>query len=252
MTIFDITIFWLHIAPSYYWLMYALWFGLWYYIVNKRWLIKWELLDSLLFYVFMWVILGWRLWYILFYNLNYYIDNYLDILKVWEWWMSFHGWVIWVVIAMILFARKNSISFYKVADEVCAILPIWIWFGRIWNYINKELLWFSPYNWWFAVEQNNIYYFPSPLLEALLEWLVLYIILNYFYHKKRSDWQLASLFLIFYWIFRLLVEIFFRMPDSHIWYIFKYFTMWEILTIPMIIIWILFYIKLDNKKNNVL
>lgn len=152
---------------------------------------------------------------------------------------------------MILFAKKNNISFYKVADEVTAILPIWIWFGRIWNYLNKELLWFTPYNWFLAVQKNNVYYFPSPLLEALLEWLVLYFILFYFYKRERSDWQLASLFLIFYWIFRLIVEIFFRTPDSHIWYILTYFTIWEILTIPMIIIWLYFYIRLDNKKNKV-
>ena len=249
MTIFDINIFWLHIAPSYYWLMYALWFALWYYIVKKRWIIKWDLLDDLLFYIFLWVIWGWRLWYVLFYNFNYYINNIIDILKVWEWWMSFHGWVIGVIIAMILFSRKNNISFYRVADEVTAILPIWIWLGRIWNYLNKELLWFSPYNWLLAIQKNNINYFPSPLLEALLEWLVLYIILYYYYKRKRSNWQLASLFLIIYWIFRLIVEIFFRTPDSHIWYILIYFTMWELLTIPMILFWLYFYFKLDNKKN---
>ena len=251
MQIFDITFFWIHIVPSYYWLMYAIWFFGWYLIIKKRNIsnkknkvgfLNLNLLDDLLFYIFFWVILWWRLWYVLFYNFTYYTNNLLEILKIWEWWMSFHGWVIWVILAMIIFSRKNKLNFYKLADEVTAILPIWLWFGRIWNYLNKELLWFSNYYWPFSVNWR----FPSPLIEALLEWLVLYIILNYIYKKKKFDWQIASLFLIFYWIFRIFVEVFFRSPDSNIWYIYWYFTMWEILTLPMIVFWIYYYYKTKN------
>ncbi len=209
-------------------------------------------MDDLLLYVFIWVILWWRLWYILFYDLSYYLANPIDLVKTWEWWMSFHGWVIWVVLAMYFFSKKHKIWFLKLADEICYTLPIWIWLWRIWNYINKELLWFSPYDWPLAVYINSVWYFPSPLLEAFLEWIILFLILNYFYRKKKEwkwwlkDWQIWALFLIFYAIFRLFVEIFFRMPDSQIGYIFWFLTMWEILSIPMLLVWIYYYVKLNK------
>jgi phosphatidylglycerol:prolipoprotein diacylglycerol transferase len=259
MKIFDITIFWIHIAPSYYWLMYALGFLFWYYIIKKRKVISEKILDDLLIYIVWWVVLGWRLWYIIFYDFTYYLNNPFDILKVWNWWMSFHWWVIWVIIAMILFSKKYKLNFYKLADQITLVLPIWLGLGRFWNYLNKELLWFSNYYW----PLNVNWRFPSPLIEMLLEWIILFIILNFVYKTspqpsplkgdwvatKWFDWQIASLFLILYWVFRIFVEAFFREPDEFIWYIWKYFTLWEIYSLPMIIIWIYFYIKLwKNEK----
>lgn len=287
MTIFEINIFWINFAPSYYWLMYAIWFLAGYFIILRRdalisyidmvWIpplrasgtpfgkgrkteMK-DLMDNLFLYIFVWVVLGGRLGYVLFYDLGSYISAPLAILKVWEWWMSFHWWVIWVLIAMIWFAKKFKISFLKLADQIILVLPIWLWLGRIWNYLNQELLWYSWYEWIFAVYKNWVGYFPSPLLEAILEWLVLYIILNTIYYinnknnnktqnqkKYGFDWQIATLFLIFYAIFRILVEMFFRTPDSQIWYIFWYFTLWELLSLPMFIAWVIIYFILKNKK----
>ncbi len=266
MYIFKLQLFWLTIAPTYYWLMYVLWFVYW-YITVKRWLkLSHKKMDDLLLYIFIWVILWWRIGYILFYDLSYYIGNPSNLIKIWEWWMSFHGWVIWVVLAMYFFAKKykksilnnkldlnpqTSKAFLKLTDEVCRSLPVWLWLGRLWNYLNKELLWYSPYDWPFAVYINSVWYFPSPLLEAILEWLVLFLILAYFYKKKNTewkiqDWQVASLFLIFYAIFRIFVEIFFRTPDPQIGYIFWFLTMWEILTFPMLIVWIYYFVKLSK------
>jgi phosphatidylglycerol:prolipoprotein diacylglycerol transferase len=246
MTIFELDIFWIHLAPSYYWLMYAIWFLSWYYIILKRWFLNAEKLDNLFIYIFAWVVLWWRIWYVIFYNLEYFLANPSHILSFWEWWMSFHGWTIWVIIAMIIFSKRNKTNFYKLADQITAVLPIWLGLGRIWNYLNKELLGYSPYNWPLNIDWK----FPSPLVEMLLEWIILFIILNFVYKKRKFDWQVASLFLIFYWIFRIFVEAFFRMPDKHIWYIWKYFTLWEIYSLPMIIFGLYFYFKLKNQKNN--
>lgn len=267
MYIFKFELFWLTIAPTYYWLMYALGFLI-VYLLIKKWLkISYKKMDDLLLYSFFGVILGWRIAYILFYDLSYYINNPSDLYRLWEWWMSFHGWVIWVILAMYFFNKKYNVWFLRLADELCYSLPIALFLWRIWNYINKELLWFSPYDWPFAVYINSVGYFPSPLLEALLEWLVLFVILHFSRNIKNkydknfllkfkkyrfssllpvNNWQIAALFLIFYSLFRLLVELFFRMPDSHIWYIFWYFTMWEILTLPMLILWIYYYLKLKK------
>lgn len=245
MYIFDITIFWINITPSYYWLMYTIGFLGWFYIIQNRKIINKKNMDDLLIYIVLWVVLWGRIGYILFYNFNSYINNPLEIFKIWEWWMSFHGWVIWVIIAMILFSRKFKINFYKLADQVTAVLPIWLWLGRIWNYLNKELLGFS----WYSGPLSINWRFPSPLVEMFLEWIILFIILNLIYKKKQFDGQIASLFLIFYWIFRIFVEAIFREPDIHIWYIWNYFTLWEIYSLPMIIFWIYFYIKLNKIKR---
>ena len=267
MSIFEITIFGFNIAPSYYGLMYVIGFIIWYQIIkirlfskksvpfvtknNKKFIEKEsrlkihksasEYMDSLLFYIFLWVILGWRIGYILFYNFNQYLDSPLDILKVWEWGMSFHWWLLWVTIALYLFSKKNKISLFALSDEIAAVVPVWLLFWRIWNYLNKELLGYSDYFWPLAVKVWNISYFPSPLLEALLEWLILFLLLNYIYLRKKFHWQIAALFLIFYWVFRILIEVFFRTPDSHIGYILPYISLGTLYSLPMCIAGIILY-----------
>lgn len=267
MYIFKINIFWLTLSPTYYGLMYALGFLI-AYILIKKWLkLSYKKMDDLLLYCFLWVILWWRIAYIIFYDFAYYINNLDNLYKLWQWWMSFHGWVIGVILAMYFFNKKYNVWFLKLADELCYTLPIALFFWRIWNYINKELLWYTPYDWPLAMYINSVWHFPSPLLEAFLEWILLFIILYYARKIKqnnnkgfkikffkpwwysllpKNNWQIAALFLIFYAIFRLFVEIFFRMPDTQIWYIFWFLTMWEILTIPMLIIWTYYFIKLNK------
>jgi phosphatidylglycerol:prolipoprotein diacylglycerol transferase len=77
------------------------------------------------------------------------------------------------------------------------------------------------------------------------------LILNliYVYKKNLKPWQIGSLFLVFYSIFRIFVEIFFRLPDKNIWYIFSYFTMWELLSLPMLLFWIYYYFRLKIKTK---
>ncbi|PID87390.1 prolipoprotein diacylglyceryl transferase [Candidatus Gracilibacteria bacterium] len=254
MTIFDLNIFGIHIAPSYYGLMYAIGFISGYLIIKKSRLQDYfkndkenKRIDSLLFYIFLGVIIGGRFGYILFYDIGYYIENISEILKIWKGGMSFHGGVIGVIIAMITYSRRKKISFFEIADEVTRILPIGIGAGRFGNYLNKELLG-KEYSGFLSVEKDGISYFPSPLVELILEGIILYIILNYFYKKKHKKGQIASLFLIFYAIFRIIVEIFFRTPDPQIGYLFGFMTMGIILSLPMLIIGIFFYYYLGKTK----
>lgn len=240
MYIFEVNIFWITIAPSYYWLMYVLSFLVWLYILKRRKIISLDKLEDLFFYVFLGVFLWWRLWYILFYNPSFYISNPLDIFKVWEWWMSFHGWFLWVLIASYLFCRKNKLSYLTLMDELAIIFPIWLFFGRIGNYINKELLWY-PYAWPLAVVTEKGSFFPSPLVEAFLEWIVLFVILYYLMKKRAFLWQISALFLIFYWIFRISVEVFFRTPDAQIGYIFSWVSLGTLLSLPMVFVWLYLY-----------
>lgn len=249
MYLFNIELFWITISPSIYGFMYALSFLIGFYILKKRWFFNKDQLDDIFLYVFVWVILWGRFGYTFFYNLDYYQNNLLDVFKVWEWGMSFHGWVLGVILAMIIYSIRNKQNFYKVADEICAVLPIWLWLWRLWNYANSELLGYSGYNWLLSISIDGINYFPSTLLESFLEGLILYIILNYIYSTKKFSWQVASVFLIWYWIFRLFVELFFRQPDVHIGYIIGNFSMWSLLSIPMIIAWVWFYIYLSKKTQ---
>ena len=161
--------------------------------------------------------------------------------------MSFLGGWLWVILAIYLFTKKNDLAFWKIIDEVALVTPIGLFFGRIWNYINKELLWYSWYDGLFAVEINDQSYFPSPLLESLLEWLILWIILLLIAKNKLFHWRIASIFLIWYWLSRSVREVFLREPDLHIGYIFWFLTLWEILSFPMLIVWVIIYIN-NHKK----
>lgn len=250
MYIFQLDIFWITISPSYYGLMYALSFTIWYFYLLKIIKLKSSLVEDLFLYLFLWVILWWRFWYILFYNLNYYISNPMDIIKFWEWWMSFHWGLIWVLLSIFIFSKIKKTNYFYITDRLALVFPIWLFFGRIWNYINWELLWYKWYDWLFHIEKWWINYFPSTLLEAFLEWFILFIILNlyFFFRKNYKIWELSGLFLIFYWLFRFIVELFFRAPDSQIWYIYSIFSIWSLLSFPMIIIWIFIFIKSKYAK----
>lgn len=246
MTIFEITVFWLSVAPTYYGLMYVIWFlyGLW--ALKKAWKYSEKQRDSLFLSIFLGVIVWWRLWYIFFYNLSDYISSPLSILRVWEWGMSFHGWFLWVCVALYIWSKKNNLSFWDISDDIAKIIPVWLFFGRIWNYLNKELLWFE-YSWPLAVITSTGSYFPSPLIEAILEWWLMFIVLNFVFIKPRFAGQISALFLLLYWIFRTIVELFIRVPDSHIWYYFWFLTQWSLLSIPMIVVWIFLYYYLSQQ-----
>ncbi len=250
MHIFSIELFGFTLAPTYYGLMYVLWFVSGYMILKKYYKISGELLDDIMWYVFMWVILGWRFWYALFYNTSNSLSDPLSIIKIWEWGMSFHGGVIGVIIALYVLAKKYSQNppqspfvkggsirknMLELSDKLCFVLPLGLWFGRIGNYINGELLGYSGYTGLFAVYKYWVGYFPSPLLEALLEWLILFIILYYIQKNKQFSGQVAAVFLIGYGVFRIFVEVFFRQPDAHIGYVIWPFSLWALLSLVMVV-----------------
>ena len=249
MTLFEFSIFWLTIAPSYYGLMYAIGFLYWVWALKKTWKYLEKQRDRLFIYIFLGVILWWRLWYILFYSLSDYISSPMSVFKVWEWWMSFHWGFIGVVVAILIFTHKEKLPFWSLSDEIARIIPVGLFFGRIGNYINKELLWFS-YEWFLAVQTKTGSYFPSPLVEAILEWLLIFIILNIILKKPWFSGQFAALFLILYWLSRTIVELWIRVPDQHIWYYFWFLSQWALLSIPMIIIGASLYYYLSNTNNH--
>ena len=206
--------------------------------------------DDYLTYLIIGIILGGRLGYVFIYNLSFYINNPLDIFKIWQGGMSFHGGLIGVILASIIFARKNNQNAFLYMDIVAIVAPIGIFFGRIANFINSELYGtITNVSWAVTFTQvDNLPRHPSQLYEALLEGVVLFLILIYFRNKfSNKPGVISGIFLIFYSIFRFFVE-FFRVPDEQLGYIFLNLTMGQVVSLIFILSGlILFYLKYETR-----
>ena len=205
-----------------------------------------EKFDDYLTYLILGIIIGGRLGYVIFYNLNYYIDNPIDILKVWQGGMSFHGGLLGVVLSSILFAKKNNHNPFKYLDVVAIVAPIGIFFGRIANFINSELYGIETNLPWGVkfLKIDNLYRHPSQIYESIFEGIVLFFILLYLRNKSfmKSPGMISGLFLIFYSIFRFVIE-FFRVPDEQLGYLFSNLTMGQIMCLLFFLIGTFLIIK---------
>ena len=210
--------------------------------------------DDYISYLIIGIIVGGRLGYIVFYNFNYYLNNILDIFKIWEGGMSFHGGLIGVICASIIFTKKNKQDYFLYTDVVALAAPIGIFFGRLANFVNSEL-YGSPTEVLWAVtfvQVDNLSRHPSQLYEAVLEGIILFLILIYFRKKNylEKPGLISALFLILYSIFRFIVE-FFRVPDEQLGYLILSLSMGQIISLIFIIFGIiLFYVKNENKQIN--
>ena len=207
--------------------------------------------DDLISYLIISIIVGGRLGYVIFYNLGYYASNPLDILKIWEGGMSFHGALIGIIIGTCFFSFKRRLPVFFLLDIIACVSPIGIFFGRIANFINGELVGKVTSVSWGVIFPNVDMSprHPSQLYEAALEGIILFLILNMliFRYKYRIG-TCSYLFLIFYGAFRIFSE-FFREPDTQIGYLFNYFSMGTLLSFFMIIAGIVIFSIL--KKNEI-
>ena len=182
--------------------------------------------DDLVFYAALGIILGGRIGYVLFYNFGYYLDNPLDILKLWDGGMSFHGGVIGTTLGILYLARKQGLQWLRVHDYVACCVPFGLFFGRLANFVNAEL-WGAETSVPWAVRFPEVISgvtmlgeprHPSQLYEALLEGLVLFAILWIMFWKTQARYQpgkLVGAFIFFYGIFRFAIE-FVREPDAQL------------------------------------
>ena len=205
------------------------------------------LFDDFITYLIVGIIIGGRLGYALFYNLKYYLENPFEILMVWKGGMSFHGGLIGVIIVSQLFSRRKKVDQFIFLDLVALSAPIGIFFGRIANFINSELIGRAtdlPWSVQFVLI-DNIKRHPSQLYEAFFEGIILFFLLWYFFKKNylQSPGKISALFLIFYSLFRFLAE-FFRSPDSQIGYLILNLTLGQLISVLFLIIGtFLFYLK---------
>ena len=207
--------------------------------------------DDFISYLIIGIIIGGRLGYVLFYNFNYYINNIVDIFKIWQGGMSFHGGLLGIIVASILFAKKNNQDTFIYTDLVSLVAPVGIFFGRIANFINSELYGKVTEVPWAVtfVQVDNLSRHPSQLYEAFFEGIILFILLLYFKNKNflAKPGLISGLFLIFYSVFRFCIE-FFRVPDEQIGYLIFNLSMGQIISLVFIMIGtIIFYLKNENK-----
>lgn len=247
------------LAIRWYGLMYLIGFAAAWWLGRKRAdrpgsVITPAQMDDLLFYAALGVILGGRVGYTLFYGFDSWIRDPLQILRVWEGGMSFHGGFLGVLVAMWLYGRRTGKGFFALTDFIAPLVPLGLLAGRVGNFINGEL-WGAPTKVPWAMQLSCADHpglcwdklllppsstltpplHPTQLYEAALEGLVLFVILWFYSARPRPVMAVSGLFLLGYGLFRFLVE-FLRMPDAHLGYLaYGWVTMGQLLSAPMIL-----------------
>ena len=182
--------------------------------------------DDLVFYAALGIILGGRIGYVLFYNLGQYLQHPIEILKLWDGGMSFHGGVIGTSLGIFYLAWKEKLSWLRLHDYVACCVPFGLFFGRLANFVNQEL-WGAPTHVPWAVRFVEFTPYgaalgpprhPSQLYEAGLEGLLLFAILWIMFWRTKSRYEpgkLVGAFIFFYGIFRFGIE-YIREPDAQL------------------------------------
>ncbi|HEX6375400.1 MAG TPA: prolipoprotein diacylglyceryl transferase [Allosphingosinicella sp.] len=207
--------------------------------------------DDLVFYATLGIILGGRLGYVLFYRPDVYLADPVQILRIWDGGMSFHGGVIGTTLGIVWMARKHKLDWLRVHDYVACCAPFGLFFGRLANFVNGELWGRATDVPWAirflepsgqfvdgrAVMVDGPARHPSQLYEAGLEGILLFLILWFLFWKTDARYQpgkLVGAFLLVYGLSRFLVELV-RQPDSGLEHLSWGLTMGQTLTVPMIL-----------------
>ena len=241
----------LHLGPlqiHWYGIMYVIGFAVAWWLARRQaarpgstW--NAESVDDLIFWAMLGVILGGRIGYVLLYVVPYQIEllqqDWLYPLKIWQGGMSFHGALVGVILALVLFARQRGRRALDVFDFTAPLPGLGICAGRIGNFINGEL-WGAPtdWQWGFLVKDAGtgelVGRHASQLYEAALEGLALFAITWWFARRRRPAGAIAGVFLVWYALSRLAIE-FVRVPDAQIGYLWgDFLTMGQLLSLPML------------------
>jgi phosphatidylglycerol:prolipoprotein diacylglycerol transferase len=197
-------------------------------------------LDSFITWATFGVILGGRIGYVLFYNLDKYLADPIEIIKVWDGGMSFHGGAMGVIIGCFGFGIANRTSGLRVLDYVATVAPLGLGLGRLANFVNGEL-WGRPTGTGWGVifpQAGPEPRYPSQLFEAGLEGAALLLILSLLFWRTDARLRpglLAGVFGVGYGLSRYLMEDY-REPDRQLGFLSTGLTMGQTLTIPMLVI----------------
>jgi phosphatidylglycerol---prolipoprotein diacylglyceryl transferase len=248
------------------------WYGIMYVLalLSALYMAKWivkkdnvdlstEQLDRFFVYVEIGVILGARIGYIIFYDpaREYYFLHPWQIFNPFEdgkfigiRGMSYHGALFGFLIGAYLFSRRAKVSFGKLMDVVAVAVPLGYMFGRIGNFLNKGLVGRVTDASW-GIYVDGVLRYPSQLIEALLEGVVVFFIVYMYRKHKKFEGELILLYAFSYGILRSIAELF-RAPDVQIGYLCcNTVTLGQVLSLSMAfisaVVWI--YIKKKTSKR---
>ena len=257
-----------HLGPvsvHWYGIMYLLGFAAAWWLGNRRIRdgrlpgVTADGFSDLLFYSMLGVVLGGRIGYMLFYTPGILLENPLQLFRVWEGGMSFHGGLIGVLIACLWWSRKHRTAFWDVMDFAAPLVPLGLGFGRLGNFIGAELWGKTTDGSWGVVFPSSLpadlaalppealkalhatgaldafARHPSQLYQALLEGAVLFAVLWTVSIKPRGRYLVSGLFALLYGVFRFAVE-FVRMPDNGVYLAWDWFTKGQLLSLPLIVL----------------
>ena len=218
-----------------------------------------EDMDEFLTWAVIGTILGGRLGYVFFYQPERFLNDPVDIFKIWEGGMSFHGGMLGVIAAMLIFARRRDTTFFAISDIVATVAPIGLFFGRIANFVNQELygrVTDVPWGIVFPIAGDGEPRHPSQLYEAFLEGAVLFMLLSALARRpeiRGRPGTLSGIFLIGYGLARFAVE-FVRQPDDHFaeGTVFLGMTMGQVLSMPMILLGCVLFIYARRRRQETL
>jgi phosphatidylglycerol:prolipoprotein diacylglycerol transferase len=185
------------------------------------------------------VVLGGRLGYVLFYQPTRFLTHPWEIVEVWGGGMSFHGGMLGVAVAIVLFCRRTRIPILGFADRIAVAAPIGLFLGRVANFINGELWGREAPDWlpWAMIFPGggDVPRHPSQLYQALLEGVVLFVVMWFLARSEAVRARYGTLtgaFLCGYAIARSIGELF-RQPDAFLGFLFAGLTMGQLLSLPM-------------------
>ena len=194
--------------------------------------------EDLLFWVVVGVIVGGRLGYVLFYKPGYYAAHPFEIFAVWKGGMSFHGGLLGVIAAYLLYAWRRGRPALEVADLAAPVIPVGLALGRLGNFINGELWGRAadpslPWAMVFPQSGSLVPRHPSQLYQFALEGVLLFVLLWWYARRPRPLGRVSAAFLMGYGVLRFVAE-FFREPDSFLGLLALNLTMGQWLCLPMI------------------
>lgn len=182
-------------------------------------LVKPEDIDGFMVWAVIGIILGGRLGQVIFYHPVHYLSNPSEILQVWKGGMAFHGGLLGVIIAMILYCRSRGLTLLAFTDLIGLVAPIGIGLGRIANFINGEhwgrvtdVSWAVIFS---STGGGAVPRHPSQLYEAALEGLLLFLLLAWLVHARKALWRpglTTGFFLVGYAVARTIAELY-REPE---------------------------------------
>lgn len=227
-------------AIRWYGMMYLFGFVAAFLLGRRRARLRWsplkpEHIEDLIFYCALGAVLGGRVGYVFFYGFDRFLDEPLWLFKIWEGGMAFHGGLLGVFVALILYAKRLGVSVGAMADFVAPLAPIGLGLGRLANFINGELWGRNaevPWAMVFPTDPGQLPRHPSQLYQAFFEGVILLLVVLWFARKRRPDWSVAAVFLIAYGVGRFAIE-FFREPDAGL--AFDWMTRGQLLSTPMIV-----------------